>query len=420
MNDRVTSDYHQIQDTAVSKGFRARSLDQLAQALARLQGPELLGRLERLVSRRGQLTAELLVHLGEVDCRKLYLGEACSSMFGYCTARLYLSEAAAYRHIRAARLGRQFPLLLELVAEGTLHLTAICLLSPHLTPANHRQLLAAAVGKTKRELQLLIAEHFPQPDVPSQLRRLPGPRLRRPGGAAAEKAEGRTDARSAAVNKERPSEAAGERPGAASSSLGAPEAASTADAADGTDGLAPERARPRGRRGALMQPLAPGRFKVQLTAGQSLYDKLQQAQDLMRHELPSGDLEVICERALDLLLHKLLRRKLAVTDRPRSSAPARPKPRSRYIPAAVKRAVAARDGLRCTFVDALGRRCAETGGLELHHIEGFARGGESTVENVTLRCRGHNHYDAEQHYGAAYIEQCIRQRRGRYRGPAEL
>jgi len=215
--------------------------------------------------------------------------------------------------------------------------------------------------------------------------------------------------------------------------------------------LALERAKPRKRRRAVVKPLAPGRFKVQLTAGQSLYDKLRQAQDLMRHELPSGDLEVICERALDLLLAKLLRRKLAATDRPRSSAtrrkgreeqaervgnaeqpdaadadgpspqaaaaPSRSTPRSRHIPAAVKRTVAERDGMRCTFVDARGRRCAETGGLEFHHIEGFARGGESTVDNVSLRCRAHNRYDAEQHYGAATIERRIQQQRERRTRP---
>ncbi len=194
MNDRTALDRHdphdleQSDDPVALKGARASSITALGQALSRLGDPELLGRLERLVSRRGRLTAELLVHLGEVDRRKLYLAEACSSMHGYCTARLHLSDAAAYRHIRAARLGRQFPLLLELVAEGKLHLTAICLLSPYLNSSNHRPLLQAAVHRTKREVELLVAERFPRPDVPSQLRRLPEPKPR-PRGTSTERAE---------------------------------------------------------------------------------------------------------------------------------------------------------------------------------------------------------------------------------------
>jgi len=216
------------------RGSSESAVAALAQALARVGDPELLVRLERLVSRRGQMTAELLVHLGEVDRRKLYLGEACSSMHGYCTARLHLSEAAAYRHIRAARLGRQYPLLLELVAAGEIHLTAVCLLSPHLTAQNHRQLLEAAVHKTKREVELLIAERFPQSDAPSELRKLPGPR-RRSDGAPAERAAcsagaanqvpndlvGKGRASAGAANQV-PSDPLGKGPGSAAARWGGP------------------------------------------------------------------------------------------------------------------------------------------------------------------------------------------------------
>ena len=86
------------------------------------------------------------VHLGEVDARGLYREQAFGSMFDYCVQALHLSEAEAYLRIRAARLGRQFPRVLPMMASGELHLSAVKLLSPVLTPANADELLAQASG----------------------------------------------------------------------------------------------------------------------------------------------------------------------------------------------------------------------------------------------------------------------------------
>lgn len=79
--------------------------------------------------------------------------------------------------------------------------------------------------------------------------------------------------------------------------------------------------------------------------------------------------------------------------------------RGRYIPAAVRRAVAARDALRCSYVDEGGRRCVETHWLEFHHLVAFARGGEHSAENVTLRCRCHNLLAAEGDFGRERMQE---------------
>jgi hypothetical protein len=65
-----------------------------------------------------------------------------------------LSEHAAYHRIEAARAARQFPILLKLLSEGALTLTAIALLRPCLTSDNHQELLAAARHRTRRETQV--------------------------------------------------------------------------------------------------------------------------------------------------------------------------------------------------------------------------------------------------------------------------
>jgi hypothetical protein len=157
---------------------------------------------------------------------------------------------------------------------------------------------------------------------------------------------------------------------------------------------------------------------VQFTASRTLHDKIRAAQDLLRHELPDGDLAAVCERAFDVLLSGLRQRKFALL--PQSARPRRRErsdERTRHIPAEVKRAVLQRDGERCAFVDAKGRRCSATGMLEFHHVDPYGRGGPHTTDNVQLVCAAHNSYLAQHAYGAAHIAQRIAGAAARPRGP---
>ncbi len=64
------------------------------------------------MSREREATAALIAALGELDARRLYLAEGCSSLFTYCTQVLHLSEHAAYGRIEAARAARKWPVVL--------------------------------------------------------------------------------------------------------------------------------------------------------------------------------------------------------------------------------------------------------------------------------------------------------------------
>src|SRR6266545_3638570 len=110
---------------------------------------------------------------GRVDRRRLYLREACPSMHVYATQRLRMSDAEAYLRITVARVSRRLPVVLALLADGRLHLSAIAKLAPHLGNENGEALLGRAVHKSKRAIEVLIAELAPRPDVPSLMRRLP-------------------------------------------------------------------------------------------------------------------------------------------------------------------------------------------------------------------------------------------------------
>ena len=113
---------------------------------------------------------------------------------------------------------------------------------------------------------------------------------------------------------------------------------------------------------------------------------------------PNGDPAAIFDRALTLLLAELSKSKFAAAKRPRPGRAAAPG--SRHIPAAVRREVWHRDGGRCAFLGEQGR-CIETGFLEFHHVVPFAKGGATTSQNLELRCRAHNVYEAEQQFGRA-------------------
>ena len=126
---------------------------------------ELLRQNEAIWQQRRRSTAQGLAHLAEIDARRLYLPAAHPSMFSWCVHVLGLSDDEAYDRIRAARVARQFPVLFELLADGRLNLTGICLLAPHLTAGNAEDLLEAAARKTKREIQQLTAARFPRSEM---------------------------------------------------------------------------------------------------------------------------------------------------------------------------------------------------------------------------------------------------------------
>ncbi len=285
-------------------------------AVAQLSNQELLARVTQLARCEREATASLVAHLADLDARRLYLAEGCSSLFTYCTQVLHLSEHAAYGRIEAARAVRRFPVILEKLGEGSVTLTTVGLLASHLTPENHRDLLNMARHQSKRQVEALVARLRPLPPVPASVRRLP---TARPTPACA---------------------------------------------------------------------TAPQRYKVQFTASAETYAKLQLAQALLRHQIPDGELGKVFDRALTALLADLARKKFAATARPRGSRG--PAPGSRHVPAEVRRAVWLRDGGRCGFVGATGRRCAEQGFLECHHVRPYAAGGASTADNIQLRCRAHN------------------------------
>jgi HNH endonuclease len=368
-------------------------------SLKNVRDDDLLRQLSSLVKQSRGVESEVVAHIGEVETRRLYARKAWSSMFEYCRRVLHLRENEAYLRITVARASRQNPALLEMLADGRLHLSGIARLAPHLTRDNAAAVLQRACGMSHREIRELVAELEPKADVATLVRKLPQRQLPTSGDAAQLGApRGESDAVSPALGLAAPprppvAEPASPRPALA-------EAASLRPAfVEGVPTSPPlvEAARPRP---AFVEPLAPGRYQVRFTASVELRDKLERLQALMRSSVPDGDLARIIDIAVSEKLERIEARRFGRTKAPRLGRPETDaRPPSRHIPAAVRRWVHARDGGRCAYTAGDGLRCAKRHDLEFHHKHPFAHGGDHGPANLTLLCRTHNTLLAEHDYG---------------------
>jgi hypothetical protein len=438
--------------------------------LTALPDDVLLRYLSTLVARDRAITAALHAHLAEVDARKLYAPAGYPSMHAYCVDALRFSDDAAYKRIQAARAARQFPALFDAIADGRLHVTAVRLLAPHLTPDNARELMQAATHLRSVDIEAWLADRFgtvraPRPALTPMRARRPatdgrathGPALEaelalgqvatpRPMPAT-ELALGQVDHAAEDGNGGETSRSSGldgsdrDERELALGQVGTAAATLTGAAAGPSRASEPELQGPAST-SPRIAPADSAPYLLRIPLERTTVEKLHRAQAMLGHAIPSGDLAAVLDRALDALLAQLDRRKFAAT-RPRpATAPASPPPsapaprerhrrpsapspegrtpgravQSRYVPASVRRAVWERDQGRCTFISTAGHRCATRSLLEFHHVESFARGGQATVEGMRLRCRTHNQHEAEREFGADFMRRkraAAKHRRGR-------
>jgi hypothetical protein len=306
----------------------------------------LLVSLKHLVGSSNELTAHLLAHLAEVDARGIYRERACATRWAYCVYELRLSEDEAQRRCRASRVARRFPLLFDMLADASIHLTGILLLAPYLMLENHVGLLARARYRTKREIEKLIAEVAPCSDAPALIQPLgwgahaPVSRPRASWAAFVaglagpvrelEAGDDRGQAPIGSMARTGSSESVAEDNFMAREA--APTGASLLDAATdqlchpvspapsddvetkpSSDPLAEHR-HP-SREVPAPRQLTSMRYKVQFTADQAYVDLLEQARDLLKHQISDRDLARVQRLAIEALLEKLTKRKYAAASR---------------------------------------------------------------------------------------------------------
>ena len=391
-------------------------------SLAAVSDGELRRRLSECLRQSRGAEADLVACIAEFDARRLFAREAAPSMFAWCTEVLHLSEHEAYLRITVARASREHPVLLEMLGDGGIHLSGIAKLAPHLTRDNCEDLLKRAQHRSKRQIEELVASLAPRPPAPAAMRRLP--EQRREVRPSSTPGSGRGQV-STSRRELGPGEAGAPAPDVALDGVLTASGDSPADGRAGVSELGPDRvptpSTPRQDRPAVMEPIAPARYRVRFDASTELRDKLERLQALMRSAVPDGDLGKIIDQAVTEKLERLEAKRFAKTKKPRkglAESKASRKgpggttlaPKSRRIPAPVRRAVEKRDGSRCAYRDKQGRRCGKRHDLEFHHRRPFGLGGDHTPENLALMCRAHNTFLAEHDYGEEVME--------RFRRPA--
>jgi hypothetical protein len=385
---------------------RARGLEnrrgtdfRMSQDLSCVTNEVLVSSLHALARASNSVEADLIAHLAELDARKLYRDQGHSSLFRMCEVELGFSADMTCNRTAVARLAQRLPQVLVSLRQGDVHLTALRLLAPHLNDSNVDVLLARAHRKSTRQIEELVAELAPKPNVPDSVRKTPQRVFPATTNVPLLELQ---PALVAAPHTSVP-------PSVPETATFAPDLVSTAPP-----------------RKSKVAPLSAETYEVKFTAHRALKEKLDEARALLRHSLPQGDLAPIIDQALDLLIAKVKKERFGVGAKPRvkktvepenvsdrevSSSESRteeskPAPRqvSRHIPKSFRRAIFERDEGQCTFVSAEGERCGEKSWLEFDHLDGFARTGEHSVERITLRCRVHNLLGAERLYGRDFMD----------------
>lgn len=355
----------------------------LIEECANLDDEELERNLKFLVEKERRGGARLIAHLAEFDRRQRCVKRGYSNLFAYCVTVLHYDEGGAFRRIRAARVARKFPEVLEKLEAGILHLTSLVLLAPVIKIENRKELLAAAEGKTRRELETFLARKFPQAAQSDFARRMP---------------------------------VAGGWSVAVTTPVNAVEAVPLARTPDdlGTRAAAPPSApvaspapAERPWEWQAVVPVAMDRVRIGFDAGLSIMKLIERARQVLRHKYPEGRLEDIVKDALEIFLdRKDPQRRLVLKPVPvvRDALPPPREPRflrdakaGRYIPQWVKRAVWERDGGRCAWRADDGTLCGSKDWIEYDHVRPFAKGGRSdSPRNVRLLCRAHNQLRAAE------------------------
>ncbi len=355
--------------------------------------------------------ADFLVALSAFDARRGWVALGHANLFSFARVELGLSRSGAYWRLSAVRLVQRYPEVIEPLRDGRLCMSTTAELAKVLTGENRDEVLPRYFGLSAREAQEVTAALAPRPELPARDLVTRVERDRRlqpvePGGPAA-----------------------GRLPMATSTVAPTP----TGEAVQ-TSGLPPaqlaRRSVPPTRDD--VEPLTADLRRLHVTVSREFLRELEMARDGLSHAIPGATTEQVLHAALQLLLEKQARARGQVkrprTVAPTPQAPAEPdevaprppasdgscfgtatEPLHRRtgpreaIPAAVRRAVWARDQGRCAWPLDSGGRCGSTHRLELDHLEPWARGGESTVANLRVVCARHNALAARQAFGARTV-----------------
>jgi hypothetical protein len=304
---------------------------------AALSDDALHNRLGTLLADERNVVADFLIHLEELDRRRLYERLGFASLFDYCVGRLRLLKGAAYRRITAARLVRRFPGIEDYLRDGRLCLTTVALLKDVLEAENVGRVLDAASHKSKEEVEMMVAYLRPRRAMPDLVKPLSPELYRLSLTVSAEFMEELEEVRAALSHKY-----------------------------------------PRGELELVVREsfrLVLERYRSKRGMGKRAIQKPPGPEEQEVSSKPeakeAGSLPTAQEKGMD----------------GERAGPKRAPSGREHIPHGVQRVVWQRDRGVCTYPKPDGTKCGSPFQVEVDHIVPLALGGSNSYENLRLLCR---------------------------------
>lgn len=352
--------------------------------LTKINNKQLLENFSLIVLKEREAICEVISYLSHILDRKLFAEAGYSSLFNFLVEKYLYSKGAAYRRYHTAKLVLREPKVLEYLKEAKLNLTTIALIEPFAKDKKQNELIEASLGKTKEEIQELLAEYSEKVEInKDKIRRLPV--------RFAENQKCIESKQESSLEEER--EKKTEKSLEIFQSFFSP----TMETQEPKE----------------IKTQESRRVKIEFVADEKVVQKIERAKALLRHKFPKGKLENIIDEALEAFLEKkdperkILRHSEREARRIQaesesfamSQAAQRRMTNKRYIPQQIWREVWKRDNGKCTFQSKEGKKCGETGMLEVDHVRPFALDGKHEMENLRLICASHNKWRAEKTFG---------------------
>jgi 5-methylcytosine-specific restriction endonuclease McrA len=380
-------------------------------------------RTRKLVRCERSMTLRVLVHLNEIEERKLHFKLGYRSMLHFCVEALGYARSSAGRRITAARCMKRFPEVLAMLDAGEANVVTIACVAGILTPDNKEEILGRIQGRTQEEVEAIVASYRPCEAWRDRVRE-----VYVPVAAATQLPAALPSLAPAAVTA---------LPVATTQAVATEPAQAPAGAQSHCETECKD-----SRAEATGEPARTEferRVVLEFAVSKAFMGKLGRLRSLMWHRLPANaTMEQVFELMLDQVLeqkdpaarrarreerekraranasptHRARRQKRdkegACSSPPRGQShceteyedsPSRPSGNPRHIPARVRDEVFVRDKGRCAFVGRTGRKCGSTSGLQVDHIVPLARGGTAALGNLRLLCAWHNRLEAERLLG---------------------
>jgi 5-methylcytosine-specific restriction endonuclease McrA len=315
-----------------------------------LSAQELVNRLAALLATERQTTLEILLHLQQVQLRKVDVDLGYDSLAAFCHQRLKMSRSTAWRRSLTVDLITRLPRVVDYLRDGRITMSALYKLEAYLEPASYVAVLDAAAGKEEDGIALLVESLKPRSAQMDLLGSTPA------NGAGTTEAAPARPAMVASATSPSPSRAPSDLP-----------------------------------------------WRTYFTMDRAFAAQIEEAKELLSNKLPGAGLDEILRESVVRLVRDLRRRRQGCDDPRPGRVP--PPAKGRRIPAHMRREVFRRDGAGgCCFVGSDGKRCGSRHQLVIDHIVPVGKGGVTEVANLRVLCSVHNQHEADRIFGRDFME----------------